>query len=403
MAVEKFSGWGQIVRVKYVEDQRWIWVEAVGGGVGWVETPDPVEHPPGTILHIHQDRIDVAPDAVWPSDTWISVVRIKKDDVTVVDTGGNPRTVPTNQIDYSVGNTVEVNADGGLRVLDEKPLRLVDFPELGDDIVEGFVVKRSESHISFGDFGGLTQVIDRARELIELPLKHGPALRAIGARSVKGVLFTGEPGTGKTMLARIIAHEANATFYQISGPEVVSKWHGQSEELLRKIFDHAKKQTSAIIFFDEIDSIAAQRDEDAHEASRRLVAQFLTLMDGFNAASNVVVIATTNRPQDIDNALLRPGRFDWEINFPLPSVEDRESILEASSRTLSTTDYLPHQIIAGRTEGWSGADLTAIWTDAALLAASDGRDAIMAEDYIGGFERVDARRRTSARKIGSES
>jgi transitional endoplasmic reticulum ATPase len=183
----------------------------------------------------------------------------------------------------------------------------------------------------------------------------------------------------------------------------VSKWYGQSEELLRKIFEHAERQTSAIIFFDEIDSIAAQRDEDAHEASRRLVAQLLTLMDGFKPSSNVVVIATTNRPQDIDNALLRPGRFDWEIHFPLPSRYDRESILTASARQLRTIDELPHALIAEKTDGWSGAELTAIWTDAALLAAANGRDAIMAEDYIGGFERVSARRSASTTKTGGKS
>jgi transitional endoplasmic reticulum ATPase len=162
---------------------------------------------------------------------------------------------------------------------------------------------------------------------------------------------------------------------------------------LRKLFDHAKRQDSAIVFFDEIDSVAAQRDEEAHEASRRLVAQLLTLMDGFSKDSNVVVIAATNRPQDIDIALRRPGRFDWEINFPLPGREDREAILIASARDLETVDHLPHAQVADRTDAWTAADLAAIWTEAARLAAIDDRDAIMAEDYIGGVEYVEAQRR----------
>lgn len=398
------SSWGQVVRVRYVEDERWIWIENTGGQVGWIESPDPVDYAPGTVLHVTSDNIEAAPQETWPSNSWVSVVRIKKEDITVVDLGGQPRTVPTNDVDYSVGNTVEVTTEGVLKVLDEKPIRILDLPELDDDIVEQqFVAKKTSGDLSFDDFGGMEEVITRARELIESPLKYGEALRRIGARSVKGVLFTGVPGTGKTMLARIIAHRANAVFYQVNGPEVASKWFGQSEQLLRKIFEHAERQTSAIIFFDEIDSIAAQRDEDAHEASRRLVAQLLTLMDGFKPSSNVVVIATTNRPQDIDNALLRPGRFDWEIYFPLPSRADRELILTASARRLRTIDEMPHDLIAEKTDGWSGAELTAIWTDAALLAAADDRDAIMAEDYIGGFGRVAARRTASMARTGGKS
>ena len=152
--------------------------------------------------------------------------------------------------------------------------------------------------------------MSRARELIEVPLRNHEALSAIGARPIKGVLFTGEPGTGKTMLARIIAAQSGAAFYEISGPEIFSKWYGQSEELLRKLFQAAAKHDKAIIFFDEIDSVAAQRGDESHEASKRVVAQLLTLMDGFTPDTNVVVIAATNRPQDLDVALRRPGRFD---------------------------------------------------------------------------------------------
>ena len=211
------------------------------------------------------------------------------------------------------------------------------------------------------------------------------------------MLFTGLPGTGKTMLARIIASRAGAAFWEISGPEVFSKWQGQSEEVLRKIFARASAEERSIIFFDEIDSVATQRAEDAHEASRRVVAQLLTLMDGFSADDNVVVVATTNRPQDIDVALRRPGRFDWEINFPLPSVEDRVEILAVSARDLQISGPLPHAQVAAESEGWSAAELTAIWSEAALLAVADGgREVLMAEDYVGGHARVAAQRRRIA-------
>jgi transitional endoplasmic reticulum ATPase len=195
------------------------------------------------------------------------------------------------------------------------------------------------------------------------------------------------------MLARIIANSTDAVFYEISGPEIFSKWYGQSEEILRKLFEDAAKQDQAIIFFDELDSVAGQRDDNAHEESRRVVAQLLTLMDGFTIDNNVIVIAATNRPQDIDPALRRPGRLDWEINFPLPNRLNRELILKASAKHIIIEDNLPHDWISRNTEGWSAADLTAIWSEAALLAASDDRAEIITEDYIGGFERVNTQKR----------
>lgn len=140
------------------------------------------------------------------------------------------------------------------------------------------------------------------------------------------------------MLARIIASATDAVFYEISGPTIFSKWYGESEKILRALFEHAARQPRSIIFFDEIDSIAGQRSGDAHEASKRVVAQLLTLMDGFNANDNIVVIAATNRPQDIDAALLRPGRFDWEIAFPPPNRQDREAILRSPQDIMRRQD-----------------------------------------------------------------
>ncbi len=392
-SIDEFSGWGQLARVRYVENRRRVYIQLSNGSTGWVDSRRPVDFDVGDTVLLTEDNIELAPHDCWQEEPWVAVVRIKNSDTTVVEFAGQARIIPTNDVRYSRGNTVEVRSSGVVRVLDENPLRFLDLPEVDETVVQQFIVKASDTRETFDDFGGLSEVVTQARELIEVPLKYRDALQKIGARQVKGVLFTGDPGTGKTMLARIIAQESKATFFHISGPEVISKWYGQSEELLRMIFARAKNESSAIIFFDEIDSLAAQRSEEAHEASRRLVAQFLTLMDGFNRASNVVVIATTNRPQDIDIALRRPGRFDWTIHFPRPNISDREQILATSARRLQTLDYLPHSEIAAQTEGWTAADLAAIWTEAALLAATDGRDVIMAEDYVGGFKRVEALRR----------
>ena len=339
----------------------------------------------------NQVEIKKVPSSAWPDDLWVGIVKIKLTDITVIDSGARFRTVPTVSTPrYEVGNTVLAgDVQGVTRVLSEKALKYIDFPEVDDAVIDRFrLTDADKNDLGFKDFGGLSAVVNRARELIEVPLRSGAALSAIGARPIKGVLFTGAPGTGKTMLARILAAKAEATFFEVSGPEVFSKWYGQSEELIRKLFEAAGKEEKAIIFFDEIDSIAAQRGDESHEASKRVVAQLLTLMDGFKPETNVMVIAATNRPQDLDVALRRPGRFDWEIEFPYPDESDRKDILAKTARRLSTRDPLPHDVIAKMSAGWSGAELAQIWSEAALLAVDDGRCQIYEEDYVGGFERV---------------
>lgn len=400
----------QVGRVSAISaDGMRIWIRMAEGGTATVDSRgEQLEVPVGTVVLVRQadNHLELAPPEVWPADDeedpradsrWIGVVRIRLDDVTVIDTGGRWHQVPTNDdVIYEIGNTVEGSDSTGVaRVLDRKPLRFLDPPNLDDDVIGAFLMKPSET-LGFADFGGLPGVVRRARELIELPLERGDKLAKIGAEPIKGVLFTGPPGTGKTMLARIIASAAGATFYAISGPTIFSKWYGESEEILRRIFSHAAENAPSIVFFDEIDSVAGQRDEEAHEASKRVVAQLLTLMDGLSADQNVTVIAATNRPQDIDVALLRPGRFDWQIDFPLPNVADREAILRVRAQALATSDPLPHRWVAAYTEGWSAAELAAIWKEASLLTAADDREAITIEDYLGGHERVAAQRRRVA-------
>ena len=342
------------------------------------------------------------PTSAWPDRTWVGVVKIKLSDVTVIEYGGLARLVPTvTNVCYETGNTVQAGEMQGVtRVLSEKAINYLVLPEVDELAIDRFkVTLNGENELGFDVFGGLPKVVDRARELIEVQLRKSEALSAIGARPIKGVLFTGEPGTGKTMLARIIASQSGAEFYEISGPEIFSKWYGQSEELLRKLFDRAAEHEKAIIFFDEIDSVAGGRERESHEASKRVVAQLLTLMDGFKRNTNVVVIAATNRPQDLDIALRRPGRFDWEIEFPYPDERDREDILTKTAQRFHTRDPLPHGVIAAKCTGWSAAELARILNEAALLAVADQRKQIYEEDYIGGFERV-SRYRNRAGTIG---
>lgn len=193
-----------------------------------------------------------------------------------------------------------------------------------------------------------------------------------------------------------MAAKSGAEFYLINGPEVMSKWYGQSEELLRMIFADARKQRS-IVFFDEIDSVAGQRTDTAHEASNRVVATLLTELDGFSASEHqLMVLATTNRPEDVDEALRRPGRLDWQIEFPLPDQVGRTDILHKTAIGKRVADDLPLEAIANRSDGWSGAELTSIWTEAALLAVQDNRDRIEIEDFLGGWERAATQRTVRA-------
>lgn len=391
---------GQVAKVTAVsDDDVRVYIEYRNGITGWFDQSEPSFQRGDILLITPSDTGSIPhkiPSDVWPDNLWIGVVKIKLEDITIIDANSRIRTVPTNAaVEYEVDNTVQAcDLEGVKRVLSPKPIKFIDLnTEITERDIDKFIwSKRKGEDLTFDDFGGLKNVVDRARELIELTLKRGHVLTEIGVRPIKGVLFTGKPGTGKTMLARIIAAQSGATFFGISGPEIFSKWYGQSEELLRKIFERAANEERSIIFFDEIDSVASQRDDHSHEASKRVVAQLLTLMDGFTTDKNVIVIAATNRPQDLDNAIRRPGRFDWVIDFPFPNEADRLDILKRTAKKLKIAETLPHEFIAKMSEGWSGADLSAIWTEAALLSVSDKRNSICSEDYIGGFERVSSRR-----------
>lgn len=318
---------GSVARVRAVDQNGCrLYLEFRNGTFVTVNSQETFDIDVGSVVLVRLEEndegsyIEAAPDALWEAESWVGVVRLVTSDKTIVDASGHWRLISTpDDIALRVGNTVEVQDSLGIvRVLSEKPIRYLDPPTVDDDVVSEFESQKGDRAESFEDFGGLQDVVARARELVEVPLKRKKELSKIGARPVKEVLFTGQPGTGKTMLARIIANNTDARFYDVSGPQVLSKWYSESEEILRKLFERAAEHKPAIIFFDEIDSIAGQRAEESHEASRRVVAQLLTLMDGFASDDNVVVIAATNRPQDIDAALRRPGRFDWEIHFPLP-------------------------------------------------------------------------------------
>ncbi len=224
----------------------------------------------------------------------------------------------------------------------------------------------STTSINYDDVGGLEGELTRVREMIELPLKHPELFDRLGIDAPKGVLLYGPPGTGKTLLAKAVANEAGASFFSIQGPEIISKYYGQSEEKLREKFEEAEKAAPSIIFIDEIDSIAPKREDVTGELERRVVAQMLSLMDGLSGRGQVIVIAATNREDAIDPALRRPGRFDREIEIGVPSRVGRKEILEIHTRGMPLQSGFDLEKFAAATHGFVGADLAALAREAAM-------------------------------------
>ncbi len=229
------------------------------------------------------------------------------------------------------------------------------------------IKEESMPGVTYEDIGGLEEEVKKIREMVELPLKHPEIFQRLGVEAPKGVLLHGPPGTGKTLLAKAVANETNSHFIVINGPEIMSKFYGQSEENLRKKFEEAEKNAPSIIFIDEIDAIASKREETRGEVERRVVAQLLALMDGLKSRGKVVVIAATNVPNILDPALRRPGRFDRELEIGVPNKEGRLNILKIHTRNMPLSKDVNLKEIAAITHGFVGADLSSLAKEAAMI------------------------------------
>ena len=227
-------------------------------------------------------------------------------------------------------------------------------------------VDSSIPRVTYDELGGLKNEVQKIREMVELPMRHPELFEKIGVEAPKGVLLYGPPGTGKTLLAKAVAGETNAHFISLSGPEIMGKYYGESEERIREIFKQAEENSPSIIFIDEIDSIAPKRDEVSGEVEKRIVSQLLTLMDGMKSRGKVVVIAATNRPDSIDPALRRPGRLDREIEIGIPDDEGRFEILSIHTRGMPIDENVDLKQISKTTHGFVGADLEVLSKEAAM-------------------------------------
>jgi len=256
---------------------------------------------------------------------------------------------------------IQTTPKGIVKVTNDTDIVIKD--EAVDDVDAG-----QTEGITYEDIGGIGQQLQKVREMIELPLKHPELFRRLGIDPPKGVLLHGPPGTGKTMIAKAVATEVNAHFKSINGPEIISKYYGESEKQLREIFDEAAENAPAIIFIDEIDSICPKREEVTGEVERRVVAQMLTLMDGMEGRDNVVVIGATNRRDALDPALRRPGRFDREIEIGVPDRDGRNEIMDVHTRQMPISDDFEIDWVLDNTYGFVGADLAALVRESAMKA-----------------------------------
>ncbi|WP_144925754.1 CDC48 family AAA ATPase [Halorubrum salsamenti] len=275
--------------------------------------------------------------------------------------GGQSQAVPMKVASTTPSGTVVITDDTEIEISEVPAEELTERSGDGDGASEG-------PDVTYEDIGGLDSELEQVREMIELPMRHPELFKRLGIDPPKGVLLHGPPGTGKTLIAKAVANEIDANFHTISGPEIMSKYYGESEEKLREVFEEASEESPAIIFMDELDSIAAKREEAGGDVERRVVAQLLSLMDGLEERGEVVVIGATNRVDAIDPALRRGGRFDREIEVGVPDRDGRKEILQVHTRNMPLVDEIDLDEYAENTHGFVGADLESLAKESAMHA-----------------------------------
>lgn len=403
---------GAIVRVRRVDlDASRIYIDRLPDGQGWMWHPSLADAEPGDVYYVPDDasseKLEKLPTDYWPNQgsDIATILEISDDGATaILEVNGKMTAVPQRmEPRFEAGQTVTYSSEGELgAVLTSKPIDRHglhhEVPTLDPSIM---LVEPADIGVQLSDFGGSADLVDRALDLVRAAIDPRQLMERIGVNPVKGILFSGPSGTGKTHLARALSREAGARFYLIDGPEIINKWVGESEQRLRDLFEHATGNAPAMLFFDELDSIVSRRGSDAPEYVTRFVGQFLTVLDGFDSSKGVLVIAATNLPGALDTALLRPGRLSFKVEFnSRPDSHDRLAILRASSRRVRGSGNADLETLVDETDGWTAAEISLIWTEAGVLAALDGRDFLNAEDIREGHVRAKSNREITLRQEG---
>ncbi len=295
----------------------------------------------------------------------------------------------SNGVVFCVKSIKDVNPGDNV-LLHQVSLAIIDKVDVMEDVFIKSLEVIEKPKVSFKDIGGLEKQIQEIKEVVDLPLKYPEKFEKLGIEPPKGVLLYGPPGTGKTLLAKAVANDCNVKFIRVSASELVQKFIGEGAKMVKKLFEYARKNAPCILFIDEIDAIGTKRVEDTTGGEKevnRTMLQLLAEMDGFNPLEKVKIIAATNRPDILDPALLRPGRFDRLIEVPLPNKEGRREIFRIYLDKMNKKEIDIDELVK-MTSGFSGADIKAVCTEAGYFAIREGRDYITQEDLIKGIEKV---------------
>ncbi|MFT4881902.1 MAG: proteasome regulatory subunit [Natronomonas sp.] len=343
------------------------------------------------------DRLERENDALKSSSLYVATAEELMDDGVVVKQHGNNQEVltevsPTVRDDLEAGDRVAIN--------DSFSVQQILDPET-DARAQAMQVDTSPD-VTYDDIGGLGEQTREVREAVEQPLINADQFREVGVDPPSGVLLHGPPGTGKTMLAKAVANETDATFIKMAGSELVQKFIGEGARLVRDLFELAGEREPAVIFIDEIDAIAAKRTESKTSGDaevQRTMMQLLSEMDGFDDRGEVRIIAATNRFDMLDRAILRPGRFDRLIEVPKPDWDGRRRILEIHTAEMSLADETDLGELAGKTDGFTGAELASIATEAGMFAIRDERTTVQLQDFVDALEKVEEEEDTAGTPI----
>ncbi|WP_049927907.1 proteasome-activating nucleotidase Pan2 [Halopiger goleimassiliensis] len=335
------------------------------------------------------DKVERENETLKSSSLYIATVEDVMDDgEVVVKQHGNNQEVLTE-----VSPRIADRVDPGDRVAVNDSFAIQQVLDTETDARAQSMEITERPEVSYADIGGIDDQVREVREAVEQPLSEPEVFEEVGIEPPSGVLLYGPPGTGKTMLAKAVANETDATFIKMAGSELVRKFIGEGSRLVRDLFEMAREREPAIIFIDEIDAIATTRTESKTSGDaevQRTMMQLLSEMDGFEARGEIRIIAATNRFDMLDRAILRPGRFDRLIEVPEPDEEGREQILEIHTRDMNVADGVDFAALAAETEGYSGADIESLATEAGMYAIRNDRDEVHHEDFVDAFEKIEA-------------
>ena len=395
---------GLLATVVSDADDETFWVRYAGGNYGPLHRDRGPEASVGCVVLVTGSSFVLAPEGLLPAPrTGIGVVRKVEESRSLVETDHSIVWIPhAGSVDWEEWSTVELSDTGVVKKLDASPMRYRDDPPAATTIHSRFRVDPTKVTETFDGIRGLDSQISELRQIIDM-MQNAGDLEAHGMRPIRGLLLAGESGTGKTMLARALAKEADAVFFHVRGPEIASKWVNESEEMLRALMDEADGLERAVVFFDEIDSLGGARSSAAHEMSNKLITQFLALLDGFDEKQGrALIVGATNRPDALDPTMLRSGRFDRRIDFHLPTSDAREAILRATKPAIADV-AIDLSVLAEQTASWCSADLRALWTQAFQFAHAEGRKSLLELDCMVAIERIDPRVQERRSMIARES